>query len=225
MYHTSTNITSKYRQETHYNYVKNSGFWPSSFAGKTCSPLLCYRKANRTNSCGNAIANSQGLLHAETGFSYFGAGKISQNILLIALLCIGLNANAKIDMNNKIVLCNASNVVLCNEVCEKDSVSSFFNRFCADSNFQYSRVIFPVKCTVKMDAYDEPDIEEIIEKKNWKYTNFLNLQTNRLIEIERVNKTTFKLNLQIEDTGVYVDYLFELIDCKWYLVKIINAST
>lgn len=199
MYHTSTNITSKCRQETHYNYVKNSGFWPSSFAGKERG--------------------------SETGFSYFGAGKISQNILLIALLCIGLNANAKIDMNNKIVLCNASNVVLCNEVCEKDSVSSFFYRFCADSNFQYSRTIFPVKCTVKMDAYDEPDIEEIIEKKNWKYTNFLNLPTNRLIEIERVNKTTFKLNLQIEDTGVYVDYLFELIDCKWYLVKIINAST
>ena len=162
---------------------------------------------------------------SETGFSYFGAGKISQNILLIALLCIGLNANAKIDMNNKIVLCNASNVVLCNEVCEKDSVSSFFNRFCADSNFQYSRTIFPVKCTVKMDAYDEPDIEEIIEKKNWKYSNFLNLPTNYLIEIERVNETTFKLNLQIEDTGVYVDYLFELIDCNWYLIRIISSTT
>jgi RHS repeat-associated protein len=47
--------------------------YTQSFTGKTCSPLLCYRKANRTNSCGNAIANSLGLLHAETGFSYFGA--------------------------------------------------------------------------------------------------------------------------------------------------------
>ena len=44
-----------------------------SFIGKTCSPLLSYRKAYRTNSCGNAIANSLGLLHAESGFSYFGA--------------------------------------------------------------------------------------------------------------------------------------------------------
>ena len=32
-----------------------------------------YHCTYRTNSCGNAIANSQGLLHAETGFSYFGA--------------------------------------------------------------------------------------------------------------------------------------------------------
>ena len=46
---------------------------PKSSTGKTCSPLLSYRKAYRTNSCGNAIANSLGLLHAETGFSYFGA--------------------------------------------------------------------------------------------------------------------------------------------------------
>ena len=94
------------------------------------------------------------------------------NVILVVLVLIKLNANAKINMNNKIMLCNASNIVLCNEVCEKDSVSSFFNRFCADSNFQYRRVIFPVKCTTKMDAYDEPDIEETIEKKNWKY-NYL----------------------------------------------------
>ena len=41
--------------------------------GKTCSPLLHYHCVNHANSCGNAIANSPGLLHAETGFSYFGA--------------------------------------------------------------------------------------------------------------------------------------------------------
>ena len=38
MHQTSTNITQKYCQETHYNYVGNSGFW-----GSYCSPLLCYR--------------------------------------------------------------------------------------------------------------------------------------------------------------------------------------
>ena len=35
---TSTNITPKYRQETHYNYAKSSVFFASN-----CSPLLCYR--------------------------------------------------------------------------------------------------------------------------------------------------------------------------------------
>ena len=47
--------------------------YTQSFTGKTCSPLLHYHCVNHANSCGNAIANSPGLLHAETGFSYFGA--------------------------------------------------------------------------------------------------------------------------------------------------------
>ena len=38
MCQTTSNITPKYCQETHYNYVKNSGFLVSD-----CSPLLCYR--------------------------------------------------------------------------------------------------------------------------------------------------------------------------------------
>ena len=38
MRQTSTNIIPKYRYETHYNYVKNSGFVVSDY-----SPLLCYR--------------------------------------------------------------------------------------------------------------------------------------------------------------------------------------
>ena len=46
---------------------------PRTFTGKTCSLLLHYHFVNHANSCGNAIANSLGLLHAETGLSYFGA--------------------------------------------------------------------------------------------------------------------------------------------------------
>ena len=43
MYQPSTNITQKYRQETHYNYMGNSGFWDLY-----CSPLLCYRFVTTT---------------------------------------------------------------------------------------------------------------------------------------------------------------------------------
>ena len=100
----STNIIPKYRYETHYNYVKNSGFerYPGSLHSpllhyhyvstsltmqipaetlsqthRVCFMLLCYRFVSTTLAAqipsGNAIANSQGLLHAETGLSYFGA--------------------------------------------------------------------------------------------------------------------------------------------------------
>ena len=49
----------------HYNYVRSSGFWDSD-CFFLCSPLLHYHCVNHANSCGNAIANSQGLLQAET---------------------------------------------------------------------------------------------------------------------------------------------------------------
>ena len=52
-----------------------------TFTGKTCSPLLHYHCVNHANSCGNAIANSQSLLHAETGFSYFGARYYDSDVL------------------------------------------------------------------------------------------------------------------------------------------------
>ena len=97
-----TNITPKYCQKTYYNYAKNSGFerYPGSLhssllhyhyvstsltmqiPAETLSQshrvFLVLRFCTSTALTvqipnGNAIANSQGLLHAETGFSYFGA--------------------------------------------------------------------------------------------------------------------------------------------------------
>ena len=77
MYQTSTNITSKYYQETHYNYVKNSGFWVSD-----CSPLLCYRFVTtaltaqiptETLSQTHRVCFIGKERDSETGLSYFGA--------------------------------------------------------------------------------------------------------------------------------------------------------
>ena len=55
MSQTSTNITPKYRQETHYKYIKNSVSWVSSSTGKERD--------------------------SETGFSYFGARYYDSDIL------------------------------------------------------------------------------------------------------------------------------------------------
>ena len=67
--------------KTFYYYQNINSKSTPSFTGKTCSPLLHYHCVNHANSCGNAIANSPGLLHAETGFSYFGARYYDSDIL------------------------------------------------------------------------------------------------------------------------------------------------
>ena len=62
----------------HCTYRTNScGNAIANSQGFSCSPLLCYRFVTTTLTAqipnGNAIANLLGSLHAETGFSYFGA--------------------------------------------------------------------------------------------------------------------------------------------------------
>ena len=77
MQKTSTNITQKYCQETHYNYVGNSGF-----GVLYCSPLLCYRFVTTALTAqipAETLSQSHRLCFigkerdSETGFSYFGA--------------------------------------------------------------------------------------------------------------------------------------------------------
>ena len=68
----------------HQNYIKYNTKTASK-STQDCSPLLCYRFVSTALTAqipnGNAIANSQGLLHAETGFSYFGARYYDSDIL------------------------------------------------------------------------------------------------------------------------------------------------
>ncbi|MBO7226418.1 MAG: RHS repeat-associated core domain-containing protein [Bacteroidales bacterium] len=89
MSQTSTNITSKYCQETRYNYVGNSGFWGSD-CFFLCSPLLCYRFVSttltaqiptETLSQTHRVCFIRKERDSETGFSYFGARYYDSDIL------------------------------------------------------------------------------------------------------------------------------------------------
>ena len=103
MSQTSTNITPKYHQETHYNYVRSSVFFASN-----CSPLLCYRSVTTAltaqipmetlsqshrlcfmllcyNHAKTTTFSAQSFTgkerDSETGFSYFGARYYDSDIL------------------------------------------------------------------------------------------------------------------------------------------------
>lgn len=145
-------------------------------------------------------------------------------ILLESFMFIGLNG---CDRNN---VHKVSNIHVLNDrihtesPCEKDSVSFFLKKFCEDSIFQYSRIKFPVKRIKTMDAYNEVDVVDSVWREEWLYVNFQNLPKNYIVSLGEAEETSFKLNVQIEDTGVSVNYVFELIDCVWYLTNIIDES-
>ncbi|MBO7200824.1 MAG: RHS repeat-associated core domain-containing protein [Bacteroidales bacterium] len=88
MYQTSTNITPKYRQETRYNYIKNSGF--ERYPGSLHSPLLYYHYVStsltmqipaETLSQTHRVCFIRKERDSETGFSYFGARYYDSDIL------------------------------------------------------------------------------------------------------------------------------------------------
>ena len=89
MLQTSTNITPKYSQETHYNYVKNSVFW--CYSGSLLSPLLHYHYVSTSLTMqipAETLSQSHWLCFigkerdSETGFSYFGARYYDSDILM-----------------------------------------------------------------------------------------------------------------------------------------------
>lgn len=96
----------------------------------------------------------------------------------------------------------------------------FFKKFSTDSVYQLSRIVFPLN--VEELETDDARISTMTAKE-WGYMNFV-LKKPYLMKTISVNDTT-KVNVQMEDTGVYVDYLFTTIDGKWMLVKIVDQST
>ena len=85
MFQTTSNITPKYSQETHYNYVKNSGFMALD-----CSPLLYYRSVTTTLTAQiptETLSQTHRVCFigkerdSETGFSYFGARYYDSDVL------------------------------------------------------------------------------------------------------------------------------------------------
>jgi len=107
---------------------------------------------------------------------------------------------------------------------EKENSDIFFDRFQKDSVFQKDRIIFPLK-NILYNTDTESFDEKMINEKEWRFMDFLNLPENYLKKITKLSDDEFNYNIQIEDTGVSVNYIFKIHNDKWYLVEIKDEST
>lgn len=149
---------------------------------------------------------------------------LEKKILIVFVLLLELTGSVRANICNTNIADMVSVCQQSKDTCEKDSMLIFLNRFCSDSVFQCNRIKFPIMHVVAMDAYGENNIMSSIIQEKWEYFNFLDLPRNYIIKVNEINDESFKLNIQIVDTGVCVNYLFELIDCIWFLTKIIDES-
>jgi|SRR3954471_3659958 len=100
----------------------------------------------------------------------------------------------------------------------------FIEKFSNDSEFQVSRINFPLNVET-YDIDDESYEKSTIKKSEWKFFDLKNLDEKKIRKINRDVDNNYILNIQIMDTGVFVDYIFKSKNNEWILIKIVDKST
>lgn len=100
----------------------------------------------------------------------------------------------------------------------------FFDKFSSDSVFQSSRIKFPLP----VETYDidsEKFDKSTIAADKWTFFNIKELDKKKYILNTIKEKDQNIVKIQVEDTGVSVDYIFQKQEDKWMLIKIVDEST
>ena len=111
------------------------------------------------------------------------------------------------------------------------SFETFFAKFSVDSNFQSSRIIFPLKYSF-YDSVNDVVVETETTSVQWRYVDFTKDSLAEKKEaaaysIETVKKGTSNAEYKIRgiDNGIMKSYIFEMKASHWFLVEIQNRST
>lgn len=105
-----------------------------------------------------------------------------------------------------------------------EDFNEFFKKFNADPKFQISRVIFPVKYRANNDDFELSDYT--MAKEGYKVLHLNNKADEKYLKrtfLVKKNKVT--LQERGLDNGIYIDYIFELKDNKWFLKTWVDEST
>lgn len=105
-----------------------------------------------------------------------------------------------------------------------EDFNEFFKKFNADPKFQVSRVIFPLK--YKANNEDFELIDYTMTKEKYKVLHLNNKADEKYLKRTlSVKKNKATLQHRGLDNGIYIDYIFELKDNKWFLKTLVDQST
>lgn len=107
---------------------------------------------------------------------------------------------------------------------KEESFEKFFKNFCKDTDFQLSRIKFPLKIVV---VDEETRNEKLIQQSDWRHTDLLKLKKeSSKNKLETVHKSADSKDVVFSNkgTGETVHHLFSKIDNVWYLTSIVDES-
>ncbi len=105
-----------------------------------------------------------------------------------------------------------------------EDFDTFFKQFNSDKKFQVTRAIFPLKYKMNNDDLELTDYA--MTKEKYKPLNLNNKADEKYLKRTLVvKKTKATLEQRGLNNGVYIDYIFELKDNKWFLKTWVDQST
>lgn len=114
---------------------------------------------------------------------------------------------------------------------DEENFDQFIRKFSDQESFQLARIKFPLSVIVP-DAEDEgmASTEEVIGRYDWELldltydSTYLTRAFDQYYQGVRFGKDTAVVEIRGINNGIYADYYFTLIDKKWYLVTLYEAS-
>ena len=111
----------------------------------------------------------------------------------------------------------------------QENFENFIQEFSIDSNFQKSRIQFPLKITLidennkSTEFFKKSNEFEMMDFRNKKSKGSID-QWEQKIEVNEGLKTA-QIQIRGIDNGIHVDYLFKKINGNWFLFEITDQST
>ena len=114
---------------------------------------------------------------------------------------------------------------------DSEDFNFFVDKFSKDESFQMQRIKFPINIVVPdSDHEGMAPIEEPISRYDWEQldltydSTYLTRPYDQYYQVVRYKNDTAIVEIRGINNGIYADYYFTLINKKWYLVTLYEAS-
>lgn len=112
-----------------------------------------------------------------------------------------------------------------------EDFDQFIQKFSTYESFQLQRIKFPINVIIPNTEHEGmAPIEETIGRYDWEIldltydSTYVTRPYDQYFQDVRYGKDTTVVEIRGIDNGIYADYYFALMDDKWYLVKLYEAS-
>lgn len=113
----------------------------------------------------------------------------------------------------------------------EEDFEQFILKFNTLESFQLERIKFPIKVIIPNTEHEGmAPMEETIGKYDWEFldltydSTYLTRPIDQYYQGIRFKRDTAIVEIRGINNGIYADYYFTLIDNKWYLVTLYEAS-